>query len=211
MTIWIDPPKWPAHGTVWAHVVSDSSLSELHDFAARAGLSPRGFDADHYDVPSQRVPALIAVGARTTSSRDLLRRLTESGLRVPKRKGERVLATVLIELDDGPAHRELIASAVAVATPVTHVLIRTDTALLIADDGSIPTAAAEVPVAQAGPLGYERLRPLRAGRGTPVQSWVGARSLGPTPLPGMQWLTLGEARDRWGGEPWWELVGRAGG
>ncbi|MCU1598935.1 MAG: hypothetical protein JWQ47_2674, partial [Glaciihabitans sp.] len=35
MTVLIDQPIWPAHDTLWAHIVSDSDLDELHDFAAR--------------------------------------------------------------------------------------------------------------------------------------------------------------------------------
>ena len=36
--ILIDEPVWPAHGTLWGHVVSDRSLEELHAFARVAGL-----------------------------------------------------------------------------------------------------------------------------------------------------------------------------
>ncbi|MGO2004190.1 DUF4031 domain-containing protein, partial [Arthrobacter rhombi] len=33
MAILIDPPLWPAHGTVFSHLVSDVSVEELHAFA----------------------------------------------------------------------------------------------------------------------------------------------------------------------------------
>ena len=82
MTLYIDPPLWPGHGTTWSHLVSDASLAELHDFAAGAGLSRRAFDLDHYDVPATRVSDLVAAGAVATSGRELLTRLTASGLRV---------------------------------------------------------------------------------------------------------------------------------
>ena len=36
MSIYIDPPVWPAHGTVFSHLISDVSLAELHEFAAAA-------------------------------------------------------------------------------------------------------------------------------------------------------------------------------
>ena len=39
--ILIDAPIWQAHGTVFAHLVSDTSYAELHDFAARVGLPAR--------------------------------------------------------------------------------------------------------------------------------------------------------------------------
>jgi hypothetical protein len=82
MTVLIDEAIWPAHGTVWAHLVSDSSLDELHSFARRAGIPERGFDHDHYDVPRERRDAVIALGAESVTGRELLRRLQQSGLRV---------------------------------------------------------------------------------------------------------------------------------
>lgn len=82
MAVLIDPPLWPAHGRVWGHMVSDSSLEELHAFAAAAGIPERGFDRDHYDVPAERYSGLVAQGAELVDSRELVRRLRASGLRV---------------------------------------------------------------------------------------------------------------------------------
>ncbi|MFH5824865.1 DUF4031 domain-containing protein [Georgenia sp. AZ-5] len=82
MAILVDPPRWPAHGTVWAHLVSDTSLKELHAFARAAGLPGRAFDLDHYDVPAERIPELVAAGAEAVSGHELLVRLRASGLRV---------------------------------------------------------------------------------------------------------------------------------
>ncbi|MFV0253625.1 MAG: DUF4031 domain-containing protein [Beutenbergiaceae bacterium] len=85
MAILIDPPRWPAHGTSFSHLVSDSSLAELHAFAASAGIPERAFDEDHYDVPAQRYDALVAEGASPVTGGELIRRLRASGLRVPPR------------------------------------------------------------------------------------------------------------------------------
>jgi hypothetical protein len=79
--ILIDPPIWPGWGRVWSHLVSDASLEELHAFAERCGIPRRGFDRDHYDVPSERYDELVAAGAVPVPSRELVRRLIESGLR----------------------------------------------------------------------------------------------------------------------------------
>ncbi|BAS15851.1 hypothetical protein AHiyo8_41540 [Arthrobacter sp. Hiyo8] len=38
MAVYVDPPLWPAHGTVFSHLVSDTSLEELHAFAEAAGF-----------------------------------------------------------------------------------------------------------------------------------------------------------------------------
>lgn len=85
MAILLDPPRWPAHGTDFGHLVSDTSLDELHAFARAAGLHPRAFDHDHYDVPVARYPALIDAGAIPVTSGELMRRLVDAGLRVRPR------------------------------------------------------------------------------------------------------------------------------
>ena len=82
MAVLIDEPMWPAHGTLWAHLVSDTSYEELHAFAAAAGIPERGFDNDHYDVPLRKWDDLVAMGAEPVTPRELLRRLQRAGLRV---------------------------------------------------------------------------------------------------------------------------------
>lgn len=82
MTVFIDPPLWPAHGTLWSHLVSDASIDELHRFARAAGLPPRSFDLDHYDVPARDQERLVEAGAVAVSANELTRRLIASGLRV---------------------------------------------------------------------------------------------------------------------------------
>ena len=84
--ILIDPPRWPGRGRLWSHLVSDVSLAELHAFAELLGAPRRGFDRDHYDVPSERYAAALALGAVPVRSRELVRRLTSAGLRRPKRR-----------------------------------------------------------------------------------------------------------------------------
>ena len=89
----IDTPRWAAHGRLWAHLVSDTSLNELHAFAALAGIPERSFEGDHYDVPAERHADVVGAGARLVEGRELVKALQRSGLRVPKLKGEHVLAT----------------------------------------------------------------------------------------------------------------------
>lgn len=85
MAVLIDEAAWPAHGTLWAHLVSDVSYAELHAFARAAGIPERGFDHDHYDVPLERWDDLVGRGAEPVSPRELLRRLQVAGLRVRQR------------------------------------------------------------------------------------------------------------------------------
>ena len=86
MAILVDPPRWPAHGTKFGHLVSDRSLDELHAFARAAGIPARAFDHDHYDVPVARYRELIDAGAVQVPSGELLRRLVDAGLRVRPRQ-----------------------------------------------------------------------------------------------------------------------------
>jgi hypothetical protein len=86
----VDSPVWPgkgrAAGRMWAHLVSDVSVAELHEFAARLGVPARAFDRDHYDIAADMVPTAVALGARKVRSRELVGRLTAAGLR--RRKHE---------------------------------------------------------------------------------------------------------------------------
>ncbi|MBW9108451.1 DUF4031 domain-containing protein [Microbacterium ureisolvens] len=82
MAILIDDPLWPAHGRLWAHLVTDTDLAELHAFAAANGIPARGFDLDHYDVPEEAHARLVAAGAQHVTGHELVRRLIASGLRV---------------------------------------------------------------------------------------------------------------------------------
>jgi len=86
MTVLIDQPIWPAHDTLWAHLVSDASLEELHAFAARAGIPRRGFDGDHYDVPLSRYDDLVSLGALPVTVRQMVTRLRDSGLRITQKQ-----------------------------------------------------------------------------------------------------------------------------
>ena len=109
MSIFIDPPVWPAHGTVFSHLISDTSLAELHDFAAKTGISPRAFDADHYDVPAYRYEGLVRAGAREVSGSQLTRILIDSGLRVPLRERPNKIRPRLLRAWDSllPGHTAL--------------------------------------------------------------------------------------------------------
>ena len=82
--ILVDQAIWPAHGRRFAHLVSDVSYDELHEFAARLGLPERAFHRDHYDIPDAWVPDAIAAGATEVDARELVKRLRASGLRRPK-------------------------------------------------------------------------------------------------------------------------------
>ncbi|GAA4360395.1 hypothetical protein GCM10023145_35480 [Angustibacter luteus] len=160
VAVLIDPPAWPAHGRLWSHLVSDVSYEELHAFAAAAGVPRRAFEGDHYDVPQERYHALVAAGARAVAGRDLLLGLQRSGLRVPKRKGERVLRTWPdghLLPDVGPHRVDVIASRLGPPADTTvgvALLARAGGRFALADD-----ALPALPDPQRGqPLGHLRAR-----------------------------------------------------
>jgi len=109
MAVYVDPPMWPANGTVFSHLVSDKSLDELHAFAAAAGVPERAFDGDHYDVPERRYNDLVAAGAIPVEARVLVRKLIASGLRIPARERSKALTVPLMERWNStyPGHEEL--------------------------------------------------------------------------------------------------------
>ena len=79
--ILIDDAEVPAHDRLWCHLASDTSFDELHAFARALGIPERGFDGDHYDVPTERRHDAIAAGAQPVTSRELVARLHAAGLR----------------------------------------------------------------------------------------------------------------------------------
>lgn len=81
MAILVDDAIWPWRGRLWAHLVSDTSIEELHAFAQRLGIPERAFQGDHYDVTDELRDCAIAEGARAVSSRDVVRALRAAGLR----------------------------------------------------------------------------------------------------------------------------------
>lgn len=85
VTILVDDAIWPHDGRRWAHMVSDRSYDELHEFASLLGIPRRGFQGDHYDVPTEWRERAIELGAQPVSSRELLHRLRAAGLRRSRR------------------------------------------------------------------------------------------------------------------------------
>ena len=128
MTIIIDPPNAAGHGRLWSHLASDTSYDELHAFALGMGVPQRGFDRDHYDVPSEWYDRVVAAGATPVTSRELIHRLRAAGLRRrksealrPRKPGRtllrpRILApgdTVATVAPAGPASPERVAAGLA--------------------------------------------------------------------------------------------------
>lgn len=81
--------------------MSDESYEELHEFASRLGLERRWFQGDHYDVPTDYREQAIALGAVPVSSRELVRRLVGSGLRLRRSRSSATVAPAA-RFDPGP-------------------------------------------------------------------------------------------------------------
>ena len=68
----------------WCHMVTDSSLEELHGFALRLGLRREQFQRHerlpHYDLRPPLRERALALGAEAVSSKELFRRGREAFL-----------------------------------------------------------------------------------------------------------------------------------
>lgn len=122
MTVYADTPRWPRHGMLWGHLISDTSLEELHELAARAGLPPRAFDLDHYDWPDSARESLAEAGARFVADGELTRILLASGLRVklrdrPAARAARTAAHAAA-LGLHPVPRDLVVGPLGHAEPL---------------------------------------------------------------------------------------------
>jgi hypothetical protein len=84
VAIFVDECRWWHKERHWCHMVSDTSLDELHAFAATLDIPRRGFHRDHYDLPESFRVQAIALGAIEVTSRELLHRMRAAGLRVRK-------------------------------------------------------------------------------------------------------------------------------
>jgi hypothetical protein len=194
VTIWIDSPAWPAHGRLWSHLVSDTSYDELHVFAAAHGIPRRGFEGDHYDVPEERYAALVAAGALPVDGREVVRILQRSGLRIQKRRHERVVQAVPSAPWLPPGSRaDVIASRQDEApanTVVVRLALRHGSDLFVverADGGwDLPSRL----VGEAAPLHAlgELVRELGGSSTSPAPSLVGyVRNTVPTPDVDYPW------------------------
>lgn len=81
MAILVDEAVWPRWDRNWCHLISDTSLEELHQFASELGLPERAFGGDHYDIPEDIHALAIERGATPVTSREIVTALLNSGLR----------------------------------------------------------------------------------------------------------------------------------
>lgn len=79
--ILVDSALWSWREQKWAHLVSDSSYRELHDFASRLGKRRISFQGDHYDVNESERHDALDLGATAVGCRDLLKSIRSNGLR----------------------------------------------------------------------------------------------------------------------------------
>ena len=78
MTIYVDPAVRPYRRMLMCHMMTDGDIQELHDMAARLGLSRTWFQNKtghpHYDICKSKRAEAIRLGARPVSSIELVRR-----------------------------------------------------------------------------------------------------------------------------------------
>jgi signal recognition particle subunit SEC65 len=86
LTLLVDRAIFRRGGRRYAHLISDRSLEELHEGARRLGLD-HSFHRDHYDVPEERLPEVLAAGVRQVDPRVIVVALRHAGLRSRRRNG----------------------------------------------------------------------------------------------------------------------------
>ncbi|MCI2239917.1 DUF4031 domain-containing protein [Paenibacillus sp. TRM 82003] len=198
VSVLVDPPRYPAHGRWWAHLASDSSLEELHAFAAALDVPRGAFEGDHYDVPAELVERAVARGAEPVATRELLRRVRAAGLRTPKRRGEKVLGTAVV----AGARVDVVRAARVPAPHGTHgLLVVTGDAVLLAPDGRLPPAAEP---GQRPVLGFRRTWRRAGGRTAVVHDGLLLPADGDRPATGVRAVPLDDpaVATAW----WWPLV-----
>jgi len=81
VSILVDDAIWAWRGDRWAHLVSDQSQQELHDFATGIGKKRVSFQGDHYDIRANERNMALAAGATPVTSRQIVGALRAAGLR----------------------------------------------------------------------------------------------------------------------------------
>lgn len=81
MAILVDDPNWIWRNMPFCHMVSDTSLDELHAFARWVGIPERAFGGDHYDISANVRAVAVEEGAIEVTSRELVQALYAAGIR----------------------------------------------------------------------------------------------------------------------------------
>ena len=138
--ILVDTPTWPWRGKLWGHLISDSSLGELHAFAQGMGKRRIGFQGDHYDIDAEEHALALQHGALCVDSREIVRRLRDCGLRErskkepwsigyqsegihPFAKVNEIVAEVVTRSDHRHSAEEALASARSLSDPLSVLVV----------------------------------------------------------------------------------------
>lgn len=142
--ILVDECRWWWRDQLWCHMVSDVHFDELHDFAATLGVPRRGFQGDHYDIPTHVREIAIVTGAVAVSSRELVLRLRAAGLRLSPAQRR---ANAILEISDKQGVIESHAMELqTINTQTINTQIISDTAI---SEATIPTIGATQPIHSA--------------------------------------------------------------
>lgn len=69
--------NYPNKRKQYAHMVSDVSLSELHQFAQKIGVDRHWFHKNHYDLRSPEHSRALNNGAIMVTTRELAKRMVK--------------------------------------------------------------------------------------------------------------------------------------
>ena len=120
--ILVDTPIWPWRGRLWGHMVSDVSFHELHQFAQQLGKRRIGFQGDHYDVDQLEYQRAVEMGPTTIDSRELVRRLRDSGLRRRTKRPQWQIAYQSEDIQSFDSLIEIVQNAVTSEADCSRLL-----------------------------------------------------------------------------------------
>ena len=120
--ILVDTPIWPWRGRLWGHMVSDVSFHELHQFAQHLGKRRSGLHGEHYDVEQLEYQRAVEMGATTIDSRELVRRLRDSGLRRRTKRPQWQIAYQSEDIQSFDSLIEIVQNAVTSEADCSRLL-----------------------------------------------------------------------------------------
>ena len=103
-------------------MVSDVSFHELHQFAQQLGKRRIGFQGDHYDVDQLEYQRAVEMGATTIDSRELVRRLRDSGLRRRTKRPQWQIAYQSEDIQSFDSLIEIVQNAVTSEADCSRLL-----------------------------------------------------------------------------------------
>ncbi len=72
--IFVDKPRqWNNRRKLYSHMISDTSIKDLHEFAKVCGIKKHWFHKNHYDLREHEYLVAVDLGATVISTKEIVR------------------------------------------------------------------------------------------------------------------------------------------